>query len=201
MSPVEPASVENRTGESAAMTAAPVTPPDRTCDEVEALLPLIADGSLEVAQDPAVFVHLATCDHCADLLARYDVAALAVEAVLRPPVAKPRLRLLPIRRHRSAIMRWLPLAAAACLVHVAPAAAPVTPVLASAESDRTPMPNRPDIDITVIPGQMPGHQFFLIRQGGVTTVRETLPPGMEHPLSDRGLSDRGLLVPASYNGY
>ena len=50
-----------------------------TCDEVEALLPLVADGSLDEVSDPALFTHIARCCPCQDSLARHDLVGLALE--------------------------------------------------------------------------------------------------------------------------
>ena len=49
-----------------------------TCEEVEELLPLIADGVLEPDDDPAVFNHLARCPDCQQSLATYDLIDLAM---------------------------------------------------------------------------------------------------------------------------
>ncbi len=65
----------------------PAASPDRqapedlalSCDEVEALLPLVADGSLDEVSDPALFAHIARCCPCQDSLARHDLVGLALE--------------------------------------------------------------------------------------------------------------------------
>ncbi len=49
-----------------------------TCDEVEALLPLVADGSIDLSADPALGAHLGTCAQCQDSLARHDLVDLAL---------------------------------------------------------------------------------------------------------------------------
>jgi hypothetical protein len=63
-------------------TPSPAHDPDDlalTCDEVEALLPLVADGSLDETSDPALFAHIARCCPCQDSLARHDLVGLALE--------------------------------------------------------------------------------------------------------------------------
>jgi len=48
------------------------------CDEAEALLPLVADGALDAAADPALFEHLSRCDACQHSLIMHDLVELAV---------------------------------------------------------------------------------------------------------------------------
>ena len=59
---------------------------DLTCEEVAALLPLVADGALDAAADPALFTHLARCCECQDDLMRHDLVTVALEAT-RPATA------------------------------------------------------------------------------------------------------------------
>jgi hypothetical protein len=68
----------------------PAARPAFTCDESEALLPLVADGQLDPDGDPTLFEHLARCEDCQRSLARHDLVTLA----LSDP-ARPRLRLAP----------------------------------------------------------------------------------------------------------
>jgi hypothetical protein len=51
-----------------------------SCEDVEPLLPLAADGMIDAASDPAVFVHLARCCDCQEGLARHDLISLALES-------------------------------------------------------------------------------------------------------------------------
>ena len=48
------------------------------CAEVEALLPLIADGVLDADSDPATFEHLARCERCQRSLQTYDLIDIAL---------------------------------------------------------------------------------------------------------------------------
>ncbi len=83
---------------------------EATCDEVEALLPLVADGSLDETSDPALFAHLARCCACQDSLARHDLVELALEkgfAAEVPTAGKSRL------------IRFTPAFASACAASLA----------------------------------------------------------------------------------
>lgn len=73
-----------------------VPPPPASCEDVEPLLPLIADGAIGVEQEPAAFAHLADCAHCQEQLARHDLVTLALA-----PAGAP-------ARRRTAVLR-LPL--------------------------------------------------------------------------------------------
>lgn len=66
---------------------------DPGCAEVEAMLPLVADGALGPDDEPSVFAHLSRCDACQRSLARHDLIELAV--------AGGRCRETP-----SAFLRW-----------------------------------------------------------------------------------------------
>jgi hypothetical protein len=50
-----------------------------SCEDVEPLLPLAADGAIDATSDPAVFVHLARCSDCQESLARHDLVTLGLE--------------------------------------------------------------------------------------------------------------------------
>jgi len=52
--------------------------PELSCDDVNQLMPIIADGTIDVATDPAVFAHLSRCDDCQEALARHDLITLAM---------------------------------------------------------------------------------------------------------------------------
>jgi anti-sigma factor RsiW len=57
----------------------PVLSRDLSCDEVTALLPLVADGALDAEGDPALFAHLARCCECQEALMRHDLVTVALE--------------------------------------------------------------------------------------------------------------------------
>lgn len=67
-------------------------PTPLTCEEAEALLPLVADGALDEQGDPALFAHLARCPACQESLARHDLVSLALT---RAPV-RARLQRIPL---------------------------------------------------------------------------------------------------------
>jgi hypothetical protein len=89
-----------------------------TCEDVEAMLPLVADGVLQEQDDPQVFSHLAGCSRCQRSLASHDLIALALAAPLPAADAAqsdanaaetPRLRLLPVpvaKPSRSPLRLW-----------------------------------------------------------------------------------------------
>ena len=143
------------------MTPAAAAP--LTCAEAEPLLPLVADGALSPADDPALFEHLAACPRCQESLAHHDLISLAL-AQPRPAAPKPR-----VIRHRW----WLalPVAAAAGLVLnllLAPSGtAPSQPPMA-AISPPAPAQTEPIIierDVAAVPGGMPGKRLILVRRG------------------------------------
>lgn len=77
-----------------------------TCADVEALLPLIADGAIDAASDPAIFDHLSHCDDCQEALARHDLIGLAIGAGVAAPDA-----LAPIRYRLPPAVAWASAAA------------------------------------------------------------------------------------------
>lgn len=129
---------------------------DLTCAEAEQLLPLVADGALDVASDPALFAHLARCAICQESLACYDLVGLAIGAA--PQTSAPaRLSVIHFR------LPWSVASAAAALV-----AALFGAVLwwqAAAPSDGGPTV----VDREVIEVQAPGgdgtRRLYLIRSG------------------------------------
>lgn len=76
----------------------PAAATDMTCEEADPLLPLAADGVLDLSDDPALFAHLARCPSCQDQLARHDLVELALR---RGFVARP-------ARQVIFFPRWLP---------------------------------------------------------------------------------------------
>ena len=49
-----------------------------TCEEVETLLPLACDGSLDPSCSADVFEHIASCESCQDALAAHDLITMAL---------------------------------------------------------------------------------------------------------------------------
>ena len=59
------------------------------CEDVEPLLPMVADGAIDCGSDPAVFAHLARCNECQDVLARHDLITIALAQGGGPQTAAP----------------------------------------------------------------------------------------------------------------
>ena len=145
-----------------------------TCDEVEALLPLVADGAIDQAHDPVLFAHLATCERCQESLASHDLVGIALaqrSAVSRTP------RIL-----RPTWQRWVPAAAAALVaigmagvVATRPGAAtsavaaatakPSRPIAAPTANPITAAPPQIEIEVVAVPGSSPDHPHYLVRKG------------------------------------
>ena len=66
------------------------------CEEIESLLPLVADGALDAESDPALFAHLARCVTCQESLACHDLVALSLTRT-------------PMRPHSRFLRRAIPL--------------------------------------------------------------------------------------------
>lgn len=142
---------------------------ETTCQESEALLPLVADGVLTPAEDPHLFAHLASCEKCQKSLAMHD----AVELALRQKPHK-KARILPFLR-----AAW-PYAAAAGLLLVAggvsallqrqlnqPAPAPIAekkPVVQPAVVE--PVAKETSRIVGLVPGSNQGQPIYIIESEG-----------------------------------
>lgn len=129
--------------------------PEMSCDEVQALLPLVSDGSLDQVGDPALFEHLAHCHECQDVLVRHDLIGVVLEHS-RPAEA---------RSSRHLVFRLpLPLAAAATILVGIGVWFVVQSALAAHPSVS------PLADVTRVPGA-DGRVHYEIRQGnGIQVV-------------------------------
>jgi hypothetical protein len=78
-----------------------------SCAEVEAMLPLVADGALDAESDPQLFEHLAGCPRCQESLLADDLITLGLSTRRPSP---------PHRRTMGVYRLPLPLAAAAGLL-------------------------------------------------------------------------------------
>ena len=153
-----------------------------TCDEVESLLPLVADGALDEQADPALFVHLSACEHCQESLAAHDLVTIALE---QPRAPAPKV-LRPTWR------RSLPLAVAAMLAvgvagwvaaRSAADGAPASVIAAAAPAAAAPdttakskaapaptvaavtaAPLRIDVEVVALPGSTTAHPHYLVRK-------------------------------------
>ncbi len=175
---------------------------DLTCDEAEALLPLVADGAIDAAADPMLFQHLATCSRCQDSLTQHDLVSFALT---QPPPAQLVLRPAAPRR-----LGW-PLAAAALLAvglglamvagtqpaaASAPAQAPSSPLAnlrpagpsqpaTSTVSPRLPPAAEPiDIEVVTVPGSTARHPHYLVRRGEQVMLVDPAEPEDQAPPSE-----------------
>jgi hypothetical protein len=73
------------------------TPGELPCEEVAALLPLVADGAINAESDPALFAHLARCCDCQEALASHDAVTIALEFTSPSASVLARSRQAPIR--------------------------------------------------------------------------------------------------------
>jgi hypothetical protein len=146
-----------------------------TCEEAEPLLPLAADGVLDLSDDPALFSHLARCPSCQDQLARHDLVDLALR---RGFDARPvrRIIALPVWLRRRPTFTRAALAAAAAVVAVIGAAvwlgwpASAAPGSASAIAQGDAPPRRVDADGPAI-FRLPGARSrYLVVQGDGSTL-------------------------------
>ena len=60
-----------------------MTRPSLSCDEVEELLPLVADGTLDEVSDPTLFMHVVDCERCQQSLNTHDLIALSLPSAGR----------------------------------------------------------------------------------------------------------------------
>lgn len=124
-----------------------------TCAEIEALLPLVADGALDAAADPQLFAHLADCSACQEALAGHDLITLAIG---QGAASSPRLAVTHVRLPR--LVAWASAAALAIALGGAAlwlrGATPPAPLLADREIIRV-----------NIPGGAPDSGYYLIREG------------------------------------
>lgn len=170
-------------------------PPDDTalaCDEAEALLPLVADGTLDADGDPALFAHLARCSDCQESLARHDQVSMALEhGVLEHPVQDRALRYRLPRAWAALIAATLVMVVGAAWMSASRghtehalaaklAAMPPHDVLAEGA----------DTEVIRVSGQDPSHPYYVILRDGRAVLvdpkqdqqgRRSRPP-LAHPV-------------------
>ena len=168
-----------------------MTRPSLSCDEVEELLPLVADGTLDDASDPTLFTHLADCDRCQQSLVTHDLIAVSLPRAARLP--EPRIirpwwqRALPaavaaslvigggwwvVASHESAPVSGpsasvASVASGAKAVPVAPpgTAASMPPKVLAAKPAAHPGPIDVEVEVVALPGSTTAHPHYLVRRG------------------------------------
>lgn len=131
-----------------------------TCEEAEALLPLVADGSLDADADPVLFAHLARCCDCQEALMRHDVVSIALETT-RPASATGEVRRREPIRH--VFLPW-PAALAASLA----AAAGLWMWLATLQQPRAAQA-APAMEVVQVLGA-DGQPIYVVMKDGQMTV-------------------------------
>jgi len=125
-----------------------------SCDEAEALLPLVADGALTAGEDPALFAHLAGCSTCQRSLADHDLIGVALQhgaARISPRLGKVIRLPLP----------WA-IASAACVAAIV--------AIGVAIHTRMHDVSSPSIEVVAIPGSTPERTVYVLRKGEQTVV-------------------------------
>lgn len=166
-----------------------MTRPSLSCDEVEELLPLVADGTLNDVSDPTLFMHLADCERCQQSLVTHDLIAVSLPRAARLP--EPRIlrpwwqRALPVAAAASLLVggAWLAVESSKTAPVPGPgpvglASAPAAPLakanpVAAATSSKsvapkpTAHPGSVDVEVEVValPGSTTAHPHYLVRRG------------------------------------
>lgn len=135
---------------------AALTPSPLCCDEVEPLLPLVADGAIDAAADPAIFEHLARCQDCQDCLARHDLVHLGLERGRTSKVLT-----MPPMRGWHYRLPWPAAAAVLSFVALGLLLWPQNGAPLPASADRSSAQR-----VISMPGSDPQHPRYAVFQGG-----------------------------------
>lgn len=133
------------------------------CDEVEPLLPLIADQSVDAEGEPAAFAHLAGCRRCQEALLRHDLVSLALVGTVIPATSVPQTWRISLP--------WA-LAAASLLVALG--------VLAYAWQQALLRPPGPDTEIVAVKAP-DGRTVWVLRRNGQTVILDAPTEHQERP--------------------
>jgi hypothetical protein len=76
-----------------------------SCDDVEVLLPMVADGMLDDVSDPTLFAHLSRCVSCQEALATHDLMQVALERS-REPLSAVAASSTTLTMSKQAFSRW-----------------------------------------------------------------------------------------------
>ncbi len=178
-----------------------MNPAEPTCDEIEALLPLVADGALDEQADPALFAHLSACERCQESLAAHDLVTIALEQPRAPlpkvlrPTWRRSLPLAAAAMLAIGVTGWVatrPAAEAAPAATVVAAAAPAAaapiakpkvapeapaPVVAAAPT----APFHIDVEVVAMPGSTTAHPHYLVRKGDQVLLVDPVEATQEAP--------------------
>ena len=130
------------------------------CDEVAALLPLVADESINSETDPALFAHLARCCDCQEALASHDAVTIALEHTRPSTSVTARPRRSPIHH---VFLPW-PTALAASL-----AAAVGLWMWLTTLQDTRPQTQAPTTQVIQVQSS-DGHPVYVVIEGEQITV-------------------------------
>ncbi len=125
-----------------------------SCEDVEPLLPLAADGAIDAASDPAVFAHLARCCDCQEGLARHDLISLAL--------ASGRGQVRPERELGWHYQLPWPAAAAALVA----AALLVGWTMQRPQERRAQLAQESDVQVRMVPDGRQGHPVYRVERDG-----------------------------------
>ena len=170
-----------------------MTRPSLSCDEVEELLPIVADGTLNDVSDPTLFMHLADCERCQQSLVTHDLIAVSLPRAARLP--QPRMlrpwwqRALPVAAAASLLVggAWLAVpssktapdsgpgpgpgpvglafATAAPLAKANPVAAATSPKSVAPKPAAHPGSVDIEVEVVALPGSTTAHPHYLVRRG------------------------------------
>ena len=157
-----------------------MTRPSLSCDEVEELLPLVADGSLDESGDPTLFMHLADCERCQQSLVTHDLIAVSLPRAASLPNLRPIrswwFRALPIAAAASLLVGggWLAVAhhestsvasPVATSLKAAPVVAATAPKPVAPKSVTYAGSNEVEVEVVALPGSTTAHPHYLVRRG------------------------------------
>lgn len=139
-----------------------------SCDEVEALLPLVADGVLGATDEPNLFAHLSGCPRCQASLANFD----AIDIILSNGHSPQPAHLGPEVVHYRLPLPWALAASALLGLALGTWLLSTTPSGNGASSTTSTTATSPGIEILDVLPVGPGREqpVFVIRDGETIRV-------------------------------